>query len=453
MDEGELRLSLTEHLTSADKSPQGMVLLVDEAQALPLRLLDEVRALTNLVHEDQPRVRLVVAGNRLLEERFASPKLESFSQRVVARCYLESLNRTETQEYIHALVAAVGAKGPRLFPAESCNSVYKATDGVPRLINQVCDHALLLACAGGKRQVEPGLVEEAWADLQQLPTPWNEQSDSDRNIIEFGGLDDEPADAAKTDAAAAKASDARAGGKRLSGRRRGGRGRKPDVDAETSSPSLHVVPEIDESEAAELEPSGATPADSADVGGRRAGVLPGRHDRPRGRVGFQRAGASLPRVVPGGRSDSRSLRDARAKRSRRRRARQGRPERRSQSPNRPRPRRSRPTRPRRRRRRPRRRQGLQDSGLPSEVAEDEPAVAETPPEPWSEAPSLPWGLSEEAPARQKTTVGVEAPFAWENTETTVVSPVAAVVESAGPPRSHRFDRLFANLRRQERARR
>ncbi len=64
MDEGELRLSLTEHLTSPEKSPQGMVLLVDEAHALPLRLLDEIRALTNLLHEDQPRVRLVVAGNR-----------------------------------------------------------------------------------------------------------------------------------------------------------------------------------------------------------------------------------------------------------------------------------------------------------------------------------------------------------------------------------------------------
>ena len=149
-----------------------------------------------------------MAGNRVLEERFASPKLDSFSQRVVARCYLESLNRTETQDYIHALIAAAGGKGPRLFPAESCNSVYKATDGVPRLINQVCDHALLLAYAGGKRQVEPGLVEEAWADLQQLPTPWNEQSDPDRNIIEFGGLDDEPAEATQAAASEQAAADA-----------------------------------------------------------------------------------------------------------------------------------------------------------------------------------------------------------------------------------------------------
>ena len=51
--------------------------------------------------------------------------------------------------------------------------VHKATDGVPRLINQVCDHVLLLAYAAGIRRIEPAHVEEAWADLQQLPTPWN----------------------------------------------------------------------------------------------------------------------------------------------------------------------------------------------------------------------------------------------------------------------------------------
>ena len=51
--------------------------------------------------------------------------------------------------------------------------VHKATDGVPRLINQVCDHVMLLAYAAGIRRIEPAHVEEAWADLQQLPTPWN----------------------------------------------------------------------------------------------------------------------------------------------------------------------------------------------------------------------------------------------------------------------------------------
>jgi hypothetical protein len=68
---------------------------------------------------------------------------------------------------------------------------------VPRLINQVCDHALLLAYVSGQRQIEPGHIEEAWADLQQLPTPFNEESRDavGSNVIEFGKLDDSPGEA------------------------------------------------------------------------------------------------------------------------------------------------------------------------------------------------------------------------------------------------------------------
>ena len=111
MDEGELRLALVDYLTAGEDCPQGMVLLVDEAHTLPLRLLEEIRMITNLVRDGQPAVRLVLAGGCVLEERFASPKLESFSQRIVARCYLESFNRTETQQYIRAQIDAAGGGG------------------------------------------------------------------------------------------------------------------------------------------------------------------------------------------------------------------------------------------------------------------------------------------------------------------------------------------------------
>jgi len=195
IDEGELRLALMDHLTSAEGCPQGMLLLADEAHTLPLRLLDEIRMITNLVSNGQPRSRLVLAGSALLEERFASPKLESFSQRIVARCYLESLTREETEAYIHAQIRTAGGERPDVIGDDACLAVYQATDGVPRLVNQVCDHALLLACAAGRRQVDRAVVEEAWADLQQLPTPWNGDSSRERTeggIVEFGGLDDEP---------------------------------------------------------------------------------------------------------------------------------------------------------------------------------------------------------------------------------------------------------------------
>lgn len=200
MDEGELRLALVDYLTLGGDCPAGMVLLVDEAHALSLRLLDEIRMITNLVSDGEPRTRLVLAGGGLLEERFANPKLESFSQRIVARCYLESFNRDETQGYVHAQIGNAGREGEEVISSDACRAVYQATDGVPRLINQVCDHALLLACAAGREQVDRAIAEEAWADLQQLPTPWNGDSSdekSDGGIIEFGGLEDEPEEASQ----------------------------------------------------------------------------------------------------------------------------------------------------------------------------------------------------------------------------------------------------------------
>lgn len=192
MDEGELRLALVDFLTGSDQCPQGIALLVDEAHTLPLRLLEEIRMLTNVARGGEPAVRLVLAGGCVLEERFASPKLDSFSQRLVARCYLEAFNRLETEAYIQAQIEGAGGPSETLFSEAACQTVHQATDGVPRLINQVCDHALLLAYADGRREILPEQIEEAWADLQQLPTPFSgdEPCGGEGGVIEFGGLDD-----------------------------------------------------------------------------------------------------------------------------------------------------------------------------------------------------------------------------------------------------------------------
>jgi type II secretory pathway predicted ATPase ExeA len=195
MDEGELRLAVVEHLTAEEESSRGMLLLVDEAHTLPLRLLEEIRLLSNLARNGQPLVRLVLAGGAVLEERFASPKLDSFSQRLSARCYLEAFHRGETQEYIQWQIDSAGGLGNEVFPEATCQAVFQATGGVPRLVNQVCDHALLLAYIAGRKTIDPANVEEAWADLQQLPTPWSGEAKSetaDGGVIEFGSLDDSP---------------------------------------------------------------------------------------------------------------------------------------------------------------------------------------------------------------------------------------------------------------------
>lgn len=193
MDDGELRLMLLDHLSPVKQANEGLVLIVDEAHTLALRLLDELRMISNLVRDGQPRVRVVLCGSPQLEERLASPKMESLSQRLTARCYLEPLNRAETAAYIRAQITHAGGNPAMVFSDDALEAVHRATDGVPRLINQVCDHAMILASLGHCRPVNAAVIEEAWADLQQLPAPWNlgETKVAANSVVEFGGLDEE----------------------------------------------------------------------------------------------------------------------------------------------------------------------------------------------------------------------------------------------------------------------
>jgi type II secretory pathway predicted ATPase ExeA len=194
-DEGELRLSLLDTLLSGDDATEGLLLLVDEAQALAVHLLEELRLLTNLARGGTPRVRLVIAGLPALEEKLASPELQSFSQRVAARCYLAPLTRAETAQYVRAQLAASQVEADRLFAPPTFDSIYTATDGVPRLVNQLCDRALVLAAANGLEAIDAAAIQAAWADLQQLPSSWEPPaaavapaSSSASGVIEFGAL-------------------------------------------------------------------------------------------------------------------------------------------------------------------------------------------------------------------------------------------------------------------------
>jgi type II secretory pathway predicted ATPase ExeA len=193
LDEGELRLALIDFAKSPDSHREGLLLVVDEAQTLPARLIEEVRMISNVVIGGQPRLRLVLSGNADLEERLTSPKLESFNQRIAARCYLQPLNYDETASYVQTQIAVAGSDAGRLFEDNAWQAVYHASGGIPRLINQICDHALMLAAAARRPKLDAAVIEEAWADLQQLPLPWptkaNASSTRDETVIEFGSLE------------------------------------------------------------------------------------------------------------------------------------------------------------------------------------------------------------------------------------------------------------------------
>ncbi len=193
MDEGEMRLAVLDALNHPEIPTDGILLIIDEAHLMAARLIEELRLLTNIDYQGRPRVRLVLAADGYLEERLASPRLESLNQRLAARCYLQSIDRSEVGPYLAHQILRAGASLEQLFLPDAVQAIAVATDGNPRLINQLADHALLQA-ASTCQAAEPltaADIQQAWSDLQQLPAPWNTESpaeDTDTSVIEFGPL-------------------------------------------------------------------------------------------------------------------------------------------------------------------------------------------------------------------------------------------------------------------------
>lgn len=189
MDESELRLSLLAHLQKPAEKPMRILMMVDEADAMPPRLLEELRALTNLCVDGQMQINLVLAGNSRLEEHFADPKQELFSQRVAARCYLAALGREETFQFVRAQVSAAGQDPQELFTEDALEAIFGATDGVPRLVNQLGDQLMWMVQETGVAPLDELIVQQAWSELQQLPAPWNTQEkETQPTEVEFGEL-------------------------------------------------------------------------------------------------------------------------------------------------------------------------------------------------------------------------------------------------------------------------
>ncbi len=195
LSEGELRLSLLDRLQPSNENPtDGLVLIVDEAQTLSVKLLEELRLITNLTRDGVPRVRLVLCGTLRLEEMLGNPQLESLNQRLACRSYLSPLNQHETICYLTHKVELCGASIQSTFTDGAMRLIHRATDGIPRLIDQLADQSLRLAAESRQRPVSASAVESAWSSLQQLPLPWSDTGtpiESQSTSIEYGSLTDD----------------------------------------------------------------------------------------------------------------------------------------------------------------------------------------------------------------------------------------------------------------------
>ncbi|MDN5938261.1 MAG: AAA family ATPase, partial [Salinisphaera sp.] len=142
--------ALNAHLLETHGQGRRTVVIVDEAQNLDRDVLEQLRLLTNLETRKHKLLRIILVGQPELEAMLRRPDLRQLAQRITARYSLCALNRQQTSAYIsHRLRVAGGA--PSLFDKRACNAVHRATGGVPRLINTVCERALLGGYGQGAR--------------------------------------------------------------------------------------------------------------------------------------------------------------------------------------------------------------------------------------------------------------------------------------------------------------
>jgi general secretion pathway protein A len=160
--------TLNRQLLRAHAEGRRVILVVDEAQNLSPDVLEQVRLLTNLETAKQKLLQIILIGQPELRDLLAREDLRQLAQRITGRYHLEPLSRDETAKYIEHRLRVAGALG-EVFDSGAKREVYRLTDGVPRLINVICDRALLGAYSKETRRVGRRLVRRAAAEIKGIP--------------------------------------------------------------------------------------------------------------------------------------------------------------------------------------------------------------------------------------------------------------------------------------------
>ncbi|MEW6039745.1 MAG: AAA family ATPase [Pseudomonadota bacterium] len=152
--------ALNEHLLAAHAKGRRTVLVIDEAQNLSFDVLEQVRLLTNLETSQHKLLQIILIGQPELSRLLEQKRLRQLAQRITARYHLMPLTRGETVDYIRHRLTVSGCSAPLFTPA-ALVAVHRLSGGIPRLINVICDRALLGAYAQGKFQADRATVRRA----------------------------------------------------------------------------------------------------------------------------------------------------------------------------------------------------------------------------------------------------------------------------------------------------
>ncbi|MDQ7048670.1 MAG: AAA family ATPase [Enterobacterales bacterium] len=159
---------LSDYLVQCFDQGLSVVVMIDEAQNIDTEVLEQIRLLTNLETNQKKLLQIILVGQPELQEKLARRDLRQLAQRITARYHLRPLNLKETIAYVLHRIRIAGTKKP-LFSRSAVELLHQKTNGIPRLINTICDRALVAAASRNKLAVDQKLMREAIADVIGAP--------------------------------------------------------------------------------------------------------------------------------------------------------------------------------------------------------------------------------------------------------------------------------------------
>jgi general secretion pathway protein A len=168
----DVLFALNQLLLDQAASNRTTVLIVDEAHNLEWDVLEEIRLLGNLENRRGKLLQIILAGQPEFDRKLDAPNLRQLKQRIVLRCHLRQFNEEETIEYIETRLVRAGMPNQKVFPPEVLAEVHRRSQGIPRVINALCDNLLLTAFAMESHVTTIEMLDEVCHDMR-LEWPGN----------------------------------------------------------------------------------------------------------------------------------------------------------------------------------------------------------------------------------------------------------------------------------------
>jgi len=156
----KLLSQLNDYLIRQLAADTNVVLIIDEAQNLAPKVLEEVRMLSNLETEKEKMIQIILIGQPQLKAKLSHPRLEQFKQRIAVYYHMSGLSRQETEAYIMHRIRLASSNGVDIFTPRAIEAVYNYSRGIPRLINLVCDSALLSGYIYETKRITENIIQD-----------------------------------------------------------------------------------------------------------------------------------------------------------------------------------------------------------------------------------------------------------------------------------------------------